>query len=143
MKNLLIAAVVLVLLIAGLGFYQGWFEAGGKKEADKVQANLNINVDKFKHDKETFKKYLGEKSKALKDKLASLKDKSKSLTGDAKAKAEKEIESLDKKHEGLMARMKEVDESTEDKLEALKKTVSGEEDSDAAGSTAKDGRKSN
>ena len=105
MKNLLVAVVVIAVAVGALGFYRGWFEFGSNKQDDKVQANLNIDVNKFKQDKEAFKKTLSDKSRTMKDKLVSLKDKAKGLSGDAKAKAEKEIEMLTKRHETIETKL--------------------------------------
>src|SRR6516225_7293243 len=105
MKYVLIALLVIAVGIGGLGFWRGWFEAGGKKEEGKVQANVHVNVNKFKEDKEKFTKTLSEKAKAMNEKLASLKEKSKGLIGEAKVKAEKEHEALSKKFESFKSKM--------------------------------------
>jgi len=126
MKNFLVTVVVIVIAVGALGFWRGWFDFGSNKHGDKVQANLNIDLNKFKQDKDAFKKTLGDKSKTLKDKLLSLKDKAKGLSGDAKAKAEKEIDTLSKKHETIESKLKEVDDSTEEKFRALKDSLADE-----------------
>jgi hypothetical protein len=126
MKNLLWAVVIIVVLIAAVGVWRGWFEFGAKKGQGEAGANVNVNVNKFKQDKENFRKYLAEKSKAMKEKLAGLTDKAKTLSGDAKAKLEKEIEDLTKKHTNLEAKAKAVDESTEENFHGLMKAVKGE-----------------
>jgi hypothetical protein len=115
-------AIVLVLLVAvgAIGFWRGWFEFQTNKQQGKVHADLSVNKDKFKQDKENLKKQIVEKSKALKDKLASLRNKAKDLSGEAKAKVDKEIEALTKKHEALEGKLKDVDEVAEDKFESLK-----------------------
>ena len=69
MKGFLLALVVIVIAIGALGLWRGWFEVGGKKGEGKVQASLNVDVNKFKEDKDRFKKALSERSKSLKDKL--------------------------------------------------------------------------
>jgi hypothetical protein len=139
MKTLLFAVVLIVLAVAGVGFWQGWFEVGGKKEDNKIHADLNVNVDKLKQDKESLKKLLAEKTRVMKDKLAGLKEKSKDLSGAAKARAEEEIALLSKKHENLSARMKEVEESTAEKLEDLKKSITDEHASGTADNGTKEG----
>jgi hypothetical protein len=60
----------------------------------------------------------------LKDKLASLRRKSADLKGDAKAKAEREIQELAKKHDALDAKMKGIDNEAEETFEDAKKDVS-------------------
>jgi ABC-type proline/glycine betaine transport system substrate-binding protein len=131
-KSLLGFLVVLAIGIVALGFWRGWFDVGGQKADGKVQANLDINVAKFKADKEALKKLLGEKSSTLKAKLATLKNKAKDLTGEAKAKAEKEIEALTKKHEAMEKKITEVDGSTEEKLLDLKNSVKDEAEAPTA-----------
>jgi hypothetical protein len=130
MKNLLCGLVVIALLIAGLGLYRGWFEFGTKKEDNKPHAGVNVDTDKFKEDKEHFKTYVGEKSKALREKLERLHEKARGLAGDAKVKAQKEIEVLGKKREALETKMKELEKVTEDKFESFRKSVSGHLDDD-------------
>jgi preprotein translocase subunit SecF len=128
MRNLLLTVVVIAIVVCVLGFWRGWFEFGSNKQGEKVQANLNIDLNKFKQDKDAFKKTLSDKSRTLKDKLASLKDKAKGLSGDAKVKAEKEIDTLSKKHESIESKMKEVDESTVEKFGAIKDSLAKELD---------------
>src|SRR5262249_48609368 len=125
-KSFALFLVVLVVAIVALGYWRGWFDVGGKQEEGKVHADLNVNVNKFKQDKDAFKKLLGEKTKALKDKLAGLKNKAKDLTGEAKAKAEKEIDALSKRHEAMEKKMSEVEESTEEKFTDLKNSLKSE-----------------
>jgi hypothetical protein len=126
MKNFLIAVVVIIIGIGALGYWRGWFEFGTKKDQGGVGADVHVNVNKFQQDKENFKKYLAEKSRAMKEKLAALKDKSKGLSGDAKAKADKEIDALGKKHADLEAKAKQVDDTKEEHLEGLMKSVKSE-----------------
>ncbi len=126
MKNIIVALVVIGAAILGFGFYRGWFEATVNKEDASHRAGINVNAIKFNDDKEHFKSFLAEKSKVMKEKLASLKDKSKDLTGDAKAKAQQEIDALTKNHESIESKMKEVEDATEEKLSGLKKSFADE-----------------
>lgn len=48
--------VVLVLLVVGIGFYQGWFILSGNKggdESNKVEIQLTVDPDKVKEDAKT------------------------------------------------------------------------------------------
>jgi hypothetical protein len=126
MKNFLFTVVAIAIVVAAFGYWRGWFEFGTRKDQGGVDANVHVNVNKFKQDKENFKKYLAEKSRAMKEKLAALKDKSKGLSGDAKAKADKEIDALTKKHTDLEAKAKQVDDTAEEHLEGLMKSVKSE-----------------
>jgi hypothetical protein len=137
MKSLAIAVVVIAVVIVALGFWRGWFDLGGKQEDGKVGANLDINVNKLKADKEAFKKELGEKSKAMKEKMASLKTKAKGLSEEAKADVEKEIEALGKQHETLEKKMSEVEESTEEKFTELKNWLKRESGAGTGGGKEK------
>jgi hypothetical protein len=142
MKKVLIGLVVLVAVIGILGFYRGWFEVGTSKEAGKVHADLTVNKEKFTQDKEKLKKAVGDKSRALKDRLAHLRDKAKGLSGDAKSKADKEIDELAKKHESLEGKLKEIDEAAEDKFESLRGGLTSVLDEDKEG-RGKEGDKPN
>jgi hypothetical protein len=102
---------VLLIAVGAVGFWRGWFEVQANKQDGKVHADFSVNKDKFKQDKENLKKQVVEKSKVLKDKLASSRDKAKDLSGEAKAKAEKEIEALSKKQLALEAKLKDVEEA--------------------------------
>jgi len=123
MKSLLAVLVVLVIAACAVGLWRGWFEVGGRKDEGKVQASLNVDVNKLKQDKDHFKKALSDRAKSMKEKLAGLKDKAKDATGAAKAKVEKEIESLTKKHDSIESKMKEVEDSTNENFEGLKKSL--------------------
>jgi hypothetical protein len=123
MKGLLVALVVVVVAVCALGFWQGWFEVGGRKDEGKAQASLKVDLKKFKEDKDHFKRALGDKAKSMKEKLVGLKDKAKHATGEAKAAVEKEIASLTKKHESIESKMKEVEDSTDQNFEGLKKSL--------------------
>jgi hypothetical protein len=139
-KTVVAVVVVIAIGVVALGFYRGWFETGTKKEDGKQQVNLNVNTNKFKEDKESFKKALAARSKSLKDKLAGLSDKAKHLTGEAKAKAEKEIAALNKKHQNIESKAKQVDETTEEKFDDLKKSVKDDLDEEAPGGREKNGK---
>jgi hypothetical protein len=132
-RNFLIPLLVVAVAVVAVGFWRGWFEMGGERDEGKVEANLNVNVGKFKEDKEKFKKTLSEKAKAMKNKLASLKDKSKGLSGEAKAKAEKEHEALTKKYQELENKMKDVENSREEKFDDVRKSIAGAFDEDKPG----------
>ncbi|HLN26928.1 MAG TPA: hypothetical protein VK395_04245 [Gemmataceae bacterium] len=141
MKNLLVLVVLVAIVVLGVGLWRGWFDFGGKKEGDQVKANLNVNLTKFKQDKEEFQKILNEKSGGMKKKLAKLKDKAKDLTGDAKVKTEKEIEGLSKKHLDLQSKMKDLEEATEEKLQGLKSSIMKEFEDEPKGGKEDESKK--
>jgi hypothetical protein len=136
MKGFLVGLVIVAALVVGIGLYQGWFKFE-KTQTDDGKIHVGVGVDKekfkqdkealaakFKKDKETlasqFKKDMG----TVKEKLAALKEKVKGLTGDAKAKAEKEADELQKKHDAFEAKSKELEGVAEDKFEEFKKGAS-------------------
>jgi hypothetical protein len=126
---MVITLLIVVIAIAAVSFWRGWFEIGSpKKEGDRVSTNLDVNLAKFKHDKESFKKYIGEKSKSMKEELDALVEKSKGLTGDARVKAEKEIDTLKSKHTNIEDKLKELEASGEEKFEEIKNAVKKEFD---------------
>jgi hypothetical protein len=131
MKNLLIGVVLILVVVAGVAYWQGWFKFEKTIDtAGKTHIGVTVDKEKFKKSKDSFVKSSGEKFKNLKtkleDKIASLRSKSKDLKGDAKAKAEKEIqdaEALAKKHKDAEAKLKAAEEAGEDKFEDVKKDL--------------------
>jgi Skp family chaperone for outer membrane proteins len=124
MKQLLIGLVLIAAVVAGVGFWRGWFTFEKTRTDDgKTHVGVGADKDKFNKDKDAFKAAAAKKYQALKDKLASLRSKSKDLKGDAKAKADKEIEDLAKKHDALDAKMKHLDNAAEEKFDDVKQDV--------------------
>jgi hypothetical protein len=135
MKKVLAVLAVVVVVLAVVGFWRGWFTVETSKEDGKVHADLTVNKDKFKQDKAKLKAKAAEKSKALKEQLAGLREKAKGLSGEEKAKADKEIDDLSKKHEGLEAHLKDLEEAGEEKFEHLKKSITSMIEEHAPGTT--------
>jgi hypothetical protein len=135
MKTLLAVLVVLVLAVGGVAYWRGWFTVEAKHEGDSTHVDVKLNKEKFKQDKEKLQAEAAQTSKALKDKLAGLREKSRGLSGEDKAKADKEIDEMSRKHESLEAKLKDLEEAGEDKFEELKKSITGaiEEHRSAAG----------
>jgi DNA anti-recombination protein RmuC len=124
MKKTLIALAVLLVLGVAVGFWQGWFKFE-KTQTDEGKPAFQVSVDKdkFKQDKERLKKAASAKSQAWKERLAHLRNKVKGQSGEEKTKTEKEIEDLDKKHQTLESKLKDIDDAAEDKLENVQKDV--------------------
>jgi chromosome segregation ATPase len=118
MKKFLVVVLVLLVGVAALGYWQGWFKA---KEGE---VGVAVDAGKFKKDKAAFSKTVGEKAKALKGSVADLWKKAKGLTGDEKAHLEKELAELEKKHERLEKQLEALAETDEDKFESVKKDLS-------------------
>ncbi len=119
MKKLFVVVLVLVAAAAVLGYKQGWlsFTKDGK-------VDVQVDVEKFKKDKEDFSKTFGEKVKSAKDKLANLSKESDSLSGDDKTHAQKELSELKEKHEKLVSQIKRLDDAGADKFEDIKNDLS-------------------
>jgi chromosome segregation ATPase len=119
MKKLLIVVLVLLVGVAALGYWRGWFSVtkGG---------NTDVRADpaKFEQDKEAFSKSVGEKAKALKHRIAGLWTKAEGLTGDGKAQAKKELAELEKKHERLEKQLGELEGADAAKFESLEQDLS-------------------
>jgi hypothetical protein len=124
MKNFLILVLVILIAVAGVAYWRGWFEFG--KGPEGKGPGVSVHKEKYQQDKVAFKKWFGDKTKSLKDRIAHMRDKSKDLKGDDKAKADKEIEDLQKKHDTLTGKAKTVEEAGEDDFESLKKDVTRE-----------------
>lgn len=52
MKRIFIAAVFVLAGIAGLGFYEGWFQLSADKTDHKVDFKLSVDKDKFRADEQ-------------------------------------------------------------------------------------------
>lgn len=51
MKNLLIVVVVLIVAVAALGFYRGWFHVASASADGESNLTLTVDKDKMKEDK--------------------------------------------------------------------------------------------
>jgi hypothetical protein len=52
MKRLFVVAVVLLVCIAALGFYRGWFDFSTNSTDQKPSATITVDKDKFHADEE-------------------------------------------------------------------------------------------
>jgi len=74
MKKLFGILFLLLICVAGIGFYRGWFSVSthsDESESHKIDVNLSVDTDKVKAD------------------AATVKEKASELTGDAKDEASK------------------------------------------------------
>jgi hypothetical protein len=125
MKKLLAMIVVLVIAVVAVAFWRGWFTFETAKDDGKVHVDLTVDKEKFKQDKEKLKERATEKSKAMKEKLAGLREKANGLSAEEKAKADKELEELSRKHQAPEAKIKDLDEAGAEKFDELKKSIAG------------------
>ena len=66
MRFLLVLAVLLLVGVAGLGFYQGWFHLSTNSTDQKPSATITVDKDKIHADEEMAKEKvegLGQKAK--------------------------------------------------------------------------------
>jgi hypothetical protein len=68
MKNLLIVLVLVVAVVAGLGFYLGWFTVGWDHAGGKGHITGTLDEDKFQDDKSKALKAVHELGHQGKDK---------------------------------------------------------------------------
>jgi hypothetical protein len=114
--------LVLLLIVAGaLGYQRGWFEFGAENTDKESRAGVAIRTDKFKEDKEKLKKFAADKLAAVQEKLNSTRAQAKDLTGEAKVKADKEIEDLTVKQKELETKVKVIEQVTEDRIDSVQK----------------------
>ena len=123
MKKLLIAVVVLVLIVGGIGLWRGWFTVTQEGE-------LNVHADpaKFKQDRDALGKSIGEKAKALKGKIADLVKKSEGLQGEEKVRVEQDLAQLQKKHDLLEQQIKDIAASGQDTFGILERELTEKHD---------------
>jgi cell division protein FtsX len=63
MNRLFAFLIVLVICVAGVGFYRGWFTVSSQSsnaESNKVNINMTVDPDKVKADAETVKEKAAE-----------------------------------------------------------------------------------
>jgi hypothetical protein len=115
MKKVLIGVLVLLVAVAALAYWQGWFNVN--------RQGVQVDAEKFKKDKEAFSKTVGEQAKAMKEKFAGLWEKSKGLAGDDRVHAEKELKDLETRHERLETQIRNLDDASEAKFEGVKQEL--------------------
>jgi beta-lactam-binding protein with PASTA domain len=52
MKTLLKLVVLIVVVVAGVGFYLGWFHLSSRSDESKPNISLTLDKDKFEADKD-------------------------------------------------------------------------------------------
>ena len=72
MKTLLVVAVLLLVGIAGLGFYQGWFRLSTNGTDQKPSATITVDKDKIHADEETAKEKVQGLGQEVKEKTGDL-----------------------------------------------------------------------
>jgi hypothetical protein len=75
MKNLLVVLFLLLIVIAGLGFYQGWFHLSTDSTDHKPNVTLSVDEDKIHQDEKTVKEKMQDFGHKAKDKTDDHNDK--------------------------------------------------------------------
>ena len=75
MKNLLVVVVLLLVGIAGLGFYRGWFHLSTNSTDQKPSATITMDKDKIHADEEMAKEKVQGLGQKMKEKTGGLTDK--------------------------------------------------------------------
>jgi hypothetical protein len=119
MRNVLFIVLVLVVAVGVLGYWEGWYSLTKEGHVD-----VQVNPTKFNQDKEEFSKTAGEQARAMKAKIAGLWEKTEGLTSEDKAKEQKELSELQKKHDRLLEQLKELENAGQDKFESIKQDLS-------------------
>jgi hypothetical protein len=68
MRKLIIALVVIVVGVAALGYYEGWFQASTRQSDHKADLRVTIDKDKIRDDAERAKEEVQSAGKELIDK---------------------------------------------------------------------------
>ena len=88
MRNLIVAVVVLILAVVGLGYYQGWFTVTKEETPARTDVHIELDKTKIKKDAKEFKEKATEEVKDLTGKAKEggkkLGEKAKDLGGKAK-----------------------------------------------------------
>lgn len=112
--NLAILAVIL-LAVAGIGFWQGWFSF---TEDSKV--GVMVDTGKMDQDKKAFSKAVGDKAASLKETISGLWKKSETVKAEEATALKKELDELNQAHEDLEKQIKSLVDTDHEKFEAAK-----------------------
>ena len=72
MKTLLVVAVLLLVGIAGLGFYRGWFHLSTNSTDQRPSATITVDKDKIHADEEEAKETVQGLGQEVKEKTGDL-----------------------------------------------------------------------
>jgi uncharacterized lipoprotein YehR (DUF1307 family) len=77
MKRILVLLLVLVVGVAALGYYRGWFEFSTEHTGQKSNVTFTIDEDKIRKDSEKAKEKVKEAEEAVKEKIGAGTEKAK------------------------------------------------------------------
>jgi hypothetical protein len=69
--------VIIALLIAGFGYYRGWFHIGTTNEGDKTNINIGVDTQKIREDEHKAEEGLRKLGTKASDEVDKLKKKDK------------------------------------------------------------------
>jgi preprotein translocase subunit SecF len=75
MRTLLVAVVLLLVGIAGVGFYQGWFHLSTNSTDQKSSTTITVDKDKIHADEEKAKEKVQGLGQEVKEKTGDLTEK--------------------------------------------------------------------
>jgi predicted negative regulator of RcsB-dependent stress response len=75
MRRLFVVFVLLLVGIAGLGFYQGWFHLSSENGDQKSSVTFSVDENKIQKDEEKAKEKMKDLGQTVKDKTGSRTDK--------------------------------------------------------------------
>ena len=75
MKALLVVVVLLLVGIAGLGFYQGWFHLSTNSTDQKSSTTITVDKDKIQEDEQSVKDKVQDFGQEAKEKTGEQADK--------------------------------------------------------------------
>jgi hypothetical protein len=112
---------LILIILLGVGYWQGWFEFGRNPETSKVQAK--INKDAINKSLDSTKTWFKDVYAKTKEKFATAKTKAAASKSPDDEKLSKEIDDLTKEVDAAEAGGKEVSQEMKDKLKALEEKV--------------------
>jgi len=77
MARLLMVLVVLGAVVAGVGFYRGWFHLTSDSAADTSNVTLTVDKDKIQEDRKSAQEKVESLGRHVEDKVAAPTEKSK------------------------------------------------------------------
>ena len=115
MKGTLAILAVILLAVAGIGFWQGWFSF-----AKDSKVGVTVDTGKMDQDKKAFSKAVGDKVASLKETLSGLWKKSETVKAEEATAVKKELEGLNQAHEDLEKKIKGLVDTDHAKFEEAK-----------------------
>ena len=75
MKTVLITLALIVLVVAGVGFYRGWFDFSSRNDESEASATLSVDKDRIEADKDKVLNKAQDRENQAEDELEPAPDK--------------------------------------------------------------------